>query len=262
MKPYLISLLLISKLCAAQQWMAEAMAGTSAYNGDLTQSLVSVKRLNPAAGFNFKFVTGDFFDFRVGLAFERVSADDKDNKSRFLKARNLNFKSNIIEFNVGIEFNLADPQVYDQYPYLFAGLGIFHFNPFTYDDNHKKTFLRPLSTEGEGLPEYPTRKKYSLIQPCIPIGAGFKWKPKENSKLLMSYEFGYRILLTDYLDDVSKTYVSTEILQVRKGAESAALSYRKIGVPFHEEGFPRGNPKVKDYYFFTGLKIAFALEKK
>ncbi|MFI5187383.1 MAG: DUF6089 family protein [Chitinophagales bacterium] len=262
MKPYLIFFLLAYNSCLGQSWMGEVMTGISAYNGDLTQQLISAKRFNPAFGFHLKYTSGDFVDLRIGIEFEKVSANDKDNKSPFLKARNLSFKSNILEFNVGIEFNLADPQIYDQYPYLFAGIGIFHFNPYTSDNNNKKTYLQPLSTEGEGLSEYPSRKPYSLTQPCIPLGVGFKWKPNDKGKLQFSYEFGYRILFTDYLDDVSKTYVSIETLGLKKGPESAALSYRKVGIPFSEEGFPRGNPKVKDYYFFTGLKLAVKLGKK
>jgi hypothetical protein len=260
MKSHFILFLLASNVCVGQTWMGEVMAGVSAYNGDLTQSAVSARRLNPGIGIGLRYSTNDFFDIRAGVSFQRVSADDKDNKSPFLQARNLSFKTNILEFNVCLELNLLDPQVYDEYPYIFGGFGIFHFNPYTRDDNNKKTFLHPLSTEGEGLPEYPARKQYSLTQPCLPIGAGFKWKLNENCEL--SYEFGYRWLFTDYLDDVSKTYVSLEALSLRKGPEAAALSYRKVGVPFGEEGFPRGNPKVKDYYFFTGLKVAFRLNKE
>jgi hypothetical protein len=260
MKSFIISLLLISNVCSAQSWMGEVMAGVSAYNGDLTEQAISLKRLNPSIGFNLEYNSGNFLNFRIGLLYERVSADDKDNKRSDIKARNLNFKSGIIELDVCAELNLLDPQIYDEYPYLFGGIGIFHFNPYTRDGNNKKVFLHPLSTEGEGLSEYPNRKKYSLIQPCIPIGAGFKWRL--NDKFQMSYEFGYRFLFTDYLDDVSKTYVSIETLNLRKGPEAAALSYRKTGVPFSEEGYPRGNPKVKDYYFFTGFKLAFKLIDK
>lgn len=239
--------------------MGEIMVGASAYNGDLTQQAFSFKRINPAFGFNIKYNTGDFLNIRAGIAFEKVSANDKDNKSPFLQARNLNFKTNILEFDLSFEFLLLDPEVYDAYPYLFAGMGIFHFNPYTYDDNGAKTYLHPLSTEGEGLPDFG-RKNYSLIQPCVPVGAGFKYKI--NKQIEASFEFGYRWLFTDYLDDVSKTYVNLEILSARKGPESAALSYRKVGVPFSEEGYPRGNPKVKDYYWFSGFKLAFKLNKK
>jgi hypothetical protein len=239
--------------------MGEVMVGTSAYNGDLTQSAFSVKRLNPAAGINIKYNSGDVLNVRMGVQYGSVSANDKDNKRADLQARNLNFKSKILEFNVILEINIMDPQVYNAYPYFFLGIGVFHFNPYTYNDNGVKTYLRPLSTEGEGLPEYPSRKPYSLVQPCLPGGVGFKWKLNEKQEL--SFEFGYRYLFTDYLDDVSKTYVSQEVLSARKGSEAAALAYRKVGVPFSEEGLPRGNSKVKDYYFIAGLKFAFMLGK-
>jgi len=259
MKSHFILFLLISNLCFGQNWMGEVMVGTSAYNGDLTQSPVSLKRLNPAMSVGLKYNSGDFFNFRVDLVFEKVSANDQDNKSSFLKARNLNFKSSILEFSASFEFLLMDPSIYEQYPYLFAGLGFFHFNPYTYDDNGKKTYLHPLSTEGEGLSEYG-RKDYSLTQPCIPVGFGLKMNRGKDWQL--NFEFGYRWLFTDYLDDVSKTYVSIETLNLKKGPEAAELSYRKVNVPFGEEGYPRGNPKVKDYYFFTGLKVCYKLNKK
>jgi hypothetical protein len=259
MKLQLVVFLLVCNVSFSQDWMGEIMVGASAYNGDLTQQAFSFKRINPAFGFNIKYNTGDFLNIRAGIAFEKVSANDKDNKSPFLQARNLNFKTNILEFDLSFEFVLLDPEVYDAYPYLFAGMGIFHFNPYTYDDNGAKTYLHPLSTEGEGLPDFG-RKNYSLIQPCVPVGAGFKYK--FNKKFEACFEFGYRWLFTDYLDDVSKTYVNLEILSARKGPEAAALSYRKVGVPFSEEGYPRGNPKVKDYYWFSGFKLAYKLNKK
>jgi hypothetical protein len=249
-------LLLTCNLCYGQKWMGEVTAGVSQYNGDLTQQAVSFKRIKPAVGFGVKYNSGDLLDISIGLMFARVGADDKDNKRADYQARNLSFKTNILELNVRGEFNLVDPEVYLQIPYVFAGLGVFHFNPFTDDNEGNKTYLRPLSTEGEGLAEYPKRKEYSLYQFCIPFGAGFKIKTTD--KWQLSYEFGYRYLLTDYLDDVSKTYVSLEILNLRKGPKSSELSYRK-STPFIEEGYPRGNSKVRDYYFFTGVKFAFNL---
>jgi hypothetical protein len=248
--------LLTSDVCSGQKWMGEVVGGISQYNGDLTQQAISFKRIKPAVGFNVKYLSGDLLDVRVGLLFARVGADDKDNKRADYQARNLSFKTNIQELSVCAEFNLVDPEVYLQIPYVFAGLGVFHFNPFTYDNEGKKTYLKPLSTEGEGLSDYPARKNYSLVQFCVPFGAGIKIKTTD--KWQLSYEFGYRFLVTDYLDDVSKTYVSLEILNLRKGPKSSELSYRKNS-PFVEEGYPRGNSKVRDYYFFTGLKFAFNL---
>jgi hypothetical protein len=256
MKFCLISLLLFSGICKGQVWKAEFMAGVSGYNGDLTQQRVSIKQLRPAFNLNLKYNSGDLFNFRVGIGYGRVGADDKNNTSASLRSRNLNFKSDIIELNLIGEVNLFDPQVYTDYPYVFGGIGVFHFNPFTYDKNNKKTYLQPLSTEGEGLKEYPGRKKYKLTQVCIPIGVGFKWMIKE--KWDISYEFGYRILFTDYLDDVSTTYVDLNILAAEKGTKAAELSYRGT-TPFNNAGAQRGNPSIKDSYFFSGIKIGTSL---
>jgi uncharacterized protein DUF6089 len=256
---YAFFFLFISNLCYGQKWMGEVVAGIAQYNGDLTQQAVSFKRIKPAVGFNVKYNSGDLLDLRVGFLFARVGADDKDNKREDYQARNLSFKTNIQELSVCAEFNLVDPEVYLQVPYVFAGVGVFHFNPFSYDNEGNKTYLRPLSTEGEGIADYPARKEYSLFQFCIPFGAGLKIKTTDQWQL--SWEFGYRYLITDYLDDVSKTYVSLEILNLRKGPKSGEMSYRK-NAPFVEEGYPRGNSKVRDYYFFTGVKFAFNLTKQ
>lgn len=257
-KAFVFFFLLCSHLCFGQNWAVEFIAGTSAYNGDLTEQTFSFKRLRPAAGVNLKYVSGDLINARVGLSLIQLGADDKDNKRRDLQARNLSFKTNVIELSFCAEFNILDPEIYTQYPYLFFGAAIFHFNPYTEDKNNNKTFLHPLSTEGQGLSEYSDRKKYSLVQLCIPVGIGFKIKA--TPKWELSYEFGYRFLFTDYIDDVSKTYVSLEVLNTRKGPKAEELAYRKK-TPFSEEGFPRGNSEVKDYFFFTGLKLTLNLIK-
>ncbi|MEO8734182.1 MAG: hypothetical protein ABI373_07615, partial [Flavobacteriales bacterium] len=50
--------------------------------------------------------------------------------------------------------------------YLFAGVGAFHFNPQAqYKGNWVD--LRPLGTEGQGLPGGPV--EYSLTGVCIPM---------------------------------------------------------------------------------------------
>jgi hypothetical protein len=243
----------------AQQWMGEIMVGVSAYNGDLTQNEISLKNYKPAGGINFKYNSGDLINFRIGFAWGVIGANDKNNKEAGLKSRNLNFKSNILEANVCVEANIFDPEDYTAYPYVFLGVGVFHFDPYSYDKGNKKVNLQPLSTEGQGLIEYPDRKVYSLTQFCIPVGAGFKWVIKKRWELC--YELGYRITFTDYLDDVSNTYIDLETLFLRKGQTSVDMSYRR-DVPFNQLGEKRGNSSVKDFYLFSGLKIAVKLGKK
>jgi hypothetical protein len=255
MKTLLIFLLLLSSACKAQEWQAEIMGDISGYNGDLTEHRVSITQLRPGFNLNLKYNSGDFINFRVGLGYGRIGANDKDNTNQLLKNRNLNFKSDIIELNIIAEINLADPETFTAYPYIFGGAGAFYFNPFTYDNNNKKIYLHPLSTEGEGLKEYPDRKKYSLMQLCIPVGMG--WKMPLNEKWDMSFEFGYRFTFTDYLDDVSKNYADPGVLSAKKGPKSAELSYRQ-STPLTAADI-RGNPSIKDIYYFGGIKISTSL---
>ena len=89
----------------------------------------------------------------------------------------------------------------------------------------------------------------------MPIGVGFKYEL--TNKITLSYEFDYHIIFTDYLDDVSSSYVSLDKLQETYGAPSAELSFRQDGVPFKKRlGEKRGDLKNRDVYYFTFLKLS------
>ena len=71
------------------------------------------------------------------------------------------------------------------------------------------------------------------------------------------YEIGYRALFTDYLDDVSGTYVNPQKLLAAKGPKAVELAYR-AKPPFPQgEGDQRGNTGVKDWYFIHGIKLLY-----
>jgi hypothetical protein len=260
MKRYLVLLLCISNSCIAQRWEAEIMAGIAGYNGDLTEHIFSPKSIGPSAGFNLKYNYNDVFIFRGGITWGQVSANDKNNHQDDLKSRNLNFHTNIFEGNLCLEVNLFEPDFFSAYPYVFVGVGVFHFNPYTNDNNGKRTFLQPLGTEGQGLSTYPDRKPYSLTQFCLPFGGGMKINL--NKKYDLVYELAGRALFTDYLDDVSKTYVNTQTLMTNSRPKTAELAYRQTTAPYPSEGDIRGNPKVKDWYFITCLKLLIRLGKE
>lgn len=259
MRIYLLGLLFISCVSYGQKgWQVEVMPGISSYAGDLTQKTIPIHTIQPSLSTNIKYNTGNFVNFRLGLAWAMVSGNDKYNSHWDLYGRNLSFKSTILEGNLCLELNLADPDIYYSYPYIFGGVGVFHFNPWAYDDAHNKVFLKPLSTEGEGLAQYPSIKEYSLTQLCLPFGAGWRHKVKE--KFIIGFEIGIRYLFTDYLDDLSNTYVDRETLQSQKGDKAVEMAFRSTY--FSATGDTRGNPKVKDIYAFAGIKFGFYLHKK
>ncbi|MEO8403582.1 MAG: DUF6089 family protein [Chitinophagaceae bacterium] len=257
-KSFLIVFLFATTCCHAQQWELEIMPGAAGYQGDLTQQRIPFKSIGPAGAINLKYNTGDMIIFRGGFAWGQIKGDDRDNRQSDIHSRNLNFKTDLWEVNLCAEVLVLDPESYDAYPYLFLGAGMYKFNPYTYDNSNKKTYLQPLSTEGQGLPEYPNRKKYSLTQFCIPFGGGFKVKMTE--KIALSFEIGVRFLFTDYLDDVSDTYIDPAILLSEKGPKAVEVGFRSM--PLAKEGDQRGNPKANDMYAFSGVKVTFGLGHK
>ena len=208
----------------SQQWSLELFAGASGYNGDLAKSSLVTRSMKPAVALNVKYQFHPQLTFRAGLAYAAVSGDDKFNTDSMLLKRNLSFQTSIIEASFVIEAAILDPELFPTYPYLFAGIGAFRFNPYAHDKNNDKVFLRPLRTEGQGLDEYPDRKEYSLTQLCIPFGGGIRFRI--NDQFSVSVEAGFRKLFTDYIDDVSNSYVDPTVLSTKVSAKALEMSYR------------------------------------
>lgn len=249
---------MISKTSISQGWEIELMAGASGYSGDLSQKSIPLKTLGPAVGINIKHpVINNFLVVRGGFTYGKVSANDQDNSDPVIKNRNLNFKTDILEFHMGLELNLLDSREFTGYPYVFGGVGIFHFNPYTFDSDNNKTFLWSLGTEGQGLVQYPDKTQYSLTQICIPFGGG--WKHSVNEKLDIVYELGGRLLFTDHLDDVSTTYADPQVLALARGPRALELANRQLQSPTTVLGRQRGNPEKNDWYFISGFKLLYRI---
>jgi len=197
---------------------------------------------------------------RGGFNYSVVGGADRYSKDTVLVHRNLSFETRLIEFNLLGEFYLFN--IYNQKysPYAFAGLAVYHFNPYTYDTTGTYQLLRPLHTEGQGLPEYPDRKVYNLNQFALPFGIGVRFEA--NDYVNIGFELGLRKLFTDYIDDVSTTYVDEQTLLNARGPLATELAYRgdelKNGAPYPIGGTVRGGPH-KDWYYFTGVTIGFRL---
>jgi hypothetical protein len=192
------------------------------------------------------------------------------------KQRNLDFKTTVLEGYAAVE---VFPTMYfyrnSEYeprlrPYGFAGIGVFHFNPkgSLTDANGNTTWynLQPLRTEGEGMAEYPNSKPYKLTQMNIPYGGGLKYFASDRVNL--SAELLYRKTFTDYIDDVSKTYVDPKNFAKYLPAQEAAIAskiYDKTipiiypGMTRWPEGTQRGDKKDADCYFSIVAKIGIRL---
>src|SRR5690242_18395440 len=111
---------------------ADLFTGFGNYYGDLQNKPLTLDQSSMAFGAGLSYDWDNHIAFRSGFIYGRVGADDKRNKPS-LQPRNLNFQTKVFEWNVLAEYSLFDMQTKTFSPYLFGGLAIFHFNPYTYD---------------------------------------------------------------------------------------------------------------------------------
>jgi hypothetical protein len=240
--------------------------GPSAYMGELVQGEIPAFKQS-----SLSFSTGLTYDLtqqlraRLNLGLLGVKGDDKYAKKADLVARNLNFKSFIWDVSFLAEYDFVDKDEYNIVPYGFLGLGIFHFNPYTYDSVVGKVYLRDIGTEGQFLEGSGYPKPYSRTQLNVPFGLGLRYEVSET--VTLGVEFNYRFLFTDYLDDVSSsTYVDPNLFLASPYYKSHnidqlayRLSYRADPKSDYNIYRRRGNPSRKDSYYSFQITATFSL---
>lgn len=239
--------------------------GAAHYFGDLNTK-ARVNRPKLAVGAFFRKQFGNYIAVRVGAQFAQLGYSDKyysDND--FQRRRNLSFNSSIWELSLQGDFNffkfVPGNDEYRFTPYVTLGASIFSYDPYAYL-NGQKYFLRPLGTEGQGSAAYPDRKPYSSMAFAIPFGVGVKYAL--NDKMNIGFEVLHRFTNTDYLDDVSTTYVGIDKFPpLPDGSSSAGAllqdrSY-EVGEPIGIEGRQRGYAKQKDQFITAQFTVSFNL---
>ena len=228
------------------------MAGVSSYQGDLGPSNLKITpgKFHAAFGAFGRYNINDFFAARLSINYGTISGDD----AKEGRKRNLSFRSDLLEFTVTGEWNILGYQPYGLAkvfsPYIYAGIGFFHFNPRTQYEG-EWVELQPLGTEGQSMPGF--EGKYGLVELAIPFGLGVKYAI--NDKWNVGLEFGWRKTFSDYLDDVSGDYVDNEQLIAGNGELAAALANRS-GEPI-PGGTQRGNDARSDWYMVGGITISY-----
>ena len=264
MKKLILLGILVPSLLQAQRWHVNIFGGISNYSGDLESKPFTLDQSYFAFGAGVQYDITHHISVLSNVSLMKVGAADRYNKPD-LQFRNLSFQSQIIEWNLLGEYTFMDLSRKRFSPYVFAGIAVYHFDPYAYDSLGAKVYLQPLSTEGEGLPQYPNVKQYNLVQMAIPFGLGIKLRITDN--VVLAYELSFRKLFTDYLDDVSNRYVDQTVLLNARGPKAVEMAYRggelKGGDPtYPADGTIRGGSKYKDMYYFTGIKLSIALISK
>ena len=237
------------------------MAGVANYYGDLQTKAIPDYGFKPMGGIIYKYFLSPHVGLRFGASFCQLTAADSLSDIAVNKSRHLSFATNLFEMHGGLELNLLpiDVDRMKVTPYVFGGIAIFYSNPYTTADNGDKVFLRPLSTEGQDISNYPDRQQYNLVNVSFPVGGGLKFLIGKT--LVVTTEVGLRYCSTDYLDDVSRSYVNLDTLSSFRGQQAATLSYRGDKVAGWDGAYPtyrgqRGDSKNNDWYYFAGLNVA------
>ncbi|MEJ7828394.1 MAG: DUF6089 family protein, partial [Segetibacter sp.] len=210
--------------------------GFANYNGDLQPKPFTLKQAHGLISAGGTFNITNKFALRSDYSFTKLESDDKNNKDINFVRRNLNFKTLLRELTFMGEYDIFDLTEKVWTPYLFAGIGVYNFSPYTTDSIYGKVFLNGVGTEGQGLAEFPDRKLYKKTQLNIPFGGGVKYALSDDVQL--SVEMSMRKLFTDYLDDVSTTYVDQNVLLARRGQVGVDLAFRGDELKVDPQPYP------------------------
>lgn len=242
------------------------MGGTMVYQGDLSHNYFFYNNYKVAYGAFISYPLKDRISARIMYNKGYIAGADSVGLDPEIILRNLDFFSDIHEFSILADFyllkfnSLSDNASFS--PYISTGLTVFHFNPMAhlFDTVYE---LQPLGTEGQGTTVFPDRKPYWRTQVAIPLEIGFKYTPTRSIGIALAG--GVRVTFTDYLDDVSKSYVNAEALISENGMISYLLSNRTWEVS--EDGLPkvltnssiRGGANSNDYYGWIGVTLSYIL---
>ena len=236
-----VCFIFLFSMASAQEWELGLQAGASGYMGDINPE-------NPlafndwAAGAFVKYNLNPTWGVRGNFTYANTSAYDGNSRVKQRRERNLGFFGPVIEASAVVDFNFFKwlPQrgkvVYT--PYIFAGIGGIWFEPKWYDltlTERQEINLRDHQTEGVA---------YENRAITIPFGAGFKYNLR--GPWTVGVELGYRLALTDYLDDVSENYVNVDYISNPSGAPV---------------GTQRGDGRPYDSFMTVGITLSYTIFK-
>ncbi|MCB9296101.1 MAG: hypothetical protein H6559_23715 [Lewinellaceae bacterium] len=223
MRLLLISVLLAGAvLVQAQDFEGGIYFGATMYSGDLSPKILPryTRFAEPAGGIVLRYRDRGVLGLRGSLTYGNLRGDDA--RSAYPQ-RKLAFQTKLLEAAVVGEWYLIPDNFLGDSPlitpYLFMGVGVFHFNPEAqYESGYVE--LQPLGTEGQGLKNY--ERPYSRTQVAIPFGAGLRLLLGKRG--FLSLEASARKIFTDYLDDVTGAVLDYNRIYEEKGEMAARLS--------------------------------------
>jgi hypothetical protein len=195
------------------------MGGGSKYIGDIGKEDYFLPS-DLGGGILFKSTINPWMYMRLGFNYMEISGYDSESSSAGRIMRNYSFNGNIMEFNMGIEYNFLPRNPfkkstnYDRLtPFMFSGISMINYSG-TITNNNNLT------------------DDYSGLSWGIPMVLGIKYKLTDH--FLFAFESGARYTFTDNLDGTSKN--------------SKAYGFNFAGTT---------NINSNDWYTFTSIGIIY-----
>lgn len=224
------------------------------------------KSIRYTGGIGYRLRFSPRFAYTSTLAYAQFSGKDEYTQEIIRNSRNLSFRTHALDLGQRLEFiifakenisgsmaNAANAREHADLLYLFGGVNGFLFIPQA-NLNGKWTNLRPLKTEGQGLPD--GAKEYGLFNFGIPVGIGYRFGLAAGWRL--GFELSYTKTFTDYLDDVSTVYYDPIALQTNIGDEAVyAANPAKANHDWFTAGQQRGNDEDKDAYLYFNITVTY-----
>jgi hypothetical protein len=227
--------------------------------------------LRPGFLLGVRYRINHFIAARINLQYGILKGHDQYTSYEGREFRNLGFRSPLIEWGGLMEFYFLPEQEtghkkglhHKRYTknriltaYIATGLAGCYFNPLGDYTDGTTYELHDLHTEGQGM--LATRNNYTLTSFIIPVNLGFRFKL--NEEFSIDVEFCYRKSFTDYMDDISTTYVDPSIFNGNQVAEYFANPM--AGTPGTEPGSQRGDPTDPDGYMFMMFNLSWKFDSK
>ena len=192
-------------------------AGSSNYIGDLASfsglASVAAQTMRWNAGFQYTRHFSPHFSTAISLQYIRLAGDDNyfspvgTYEGNY--GRNLHFRTDVKEFGVQqiYEFVPNAQQLMKRSfisPYAYVGVAGIMFDPMARGNYDYPT---PGQKDWVSLDDQEDAS-YSKLSFAIPFGFGFRYKIGPLTDV--GFDIGYRVSMTDYLDDVSDSRNSLE----------------------------------------------------
>lgn len=221
----------------------------------------------PSGHFGFRYRLRPWVSNKTLISYAILKGDDALTSEPARRNRNLKFRSHLFELTTQFEVIIFNSEEFghrykpmgvkgvkhrNKLLYLFAGGTFFGYIPQGPGDGGW-TNLRPLHTEGQGLPGGP--KQYQNFNFGIPMGVGFKlgldalWR--------MTFELTYTKTFTDYIDDVSTVYYDNAAIEAAYGGTAAYFADPSAGYfpTWTDPGEMRGDSGEKDAYLMFNVSF-------